>query len=151
GTTRRPKLVPLTQRNLAASARHVVATLELASDDRCFNLMPLFHIHGIVGALLASLASGGSIVCASGFDGHKVLSSMHALTSTWYTAVPTLHRAMLDALARDTSPAPKLRFVRSSSAALGTTTLTELEAAFAVPVVEAYGMTEAAHQIASNP
>ena len=151
GTTSRPKLVPLTQRNLAASARHVAATLELASDDRCFNLMPLFHIHGIVAALLASLASGGSIVCTEGFDTDAVISSMHALEPTWYTAVPTIHRAMLDALARDDAPAPPLRFLRSSSAALPTTTFTELEAAFDAPVIEAYGMTEAAHQMASNP
>ena len=151
GTTSRPKLVPLTHRNLATSARNVAATLALAPDDRCFNLMPLFHIHGIVAALLASLVTGGTIVCTSGFDADDVLGSMHELAPTWYTAVPTIHRAMLDALGRAANPPPALRFIRSSSAALPSTTLTALEEAFQAPVIEAYGMTEAAHQMASNP
>lgn len=150
GTTSRPKLVPLTHANLSASAGNVAGTLELASDDRCFNLMPLFHIHGLVAALLASLASGGSVVCTAGFDSAHVLRWMHELGPTWYTAVPTIHRAVLDALSQGGTP-PPLRFTRSSSAALPATTLAALEEAFSAPVIEAYGMTEAAHQMASNP
>jgi acyl-CoA synthetase (AMP-forming)/AMP-acid ligase II/thioesterase domain-containing protein/acyl carrier protein len=150
GTTSRPKLVPLTHANLSASAGNVAGTLGLAADDRCFNLMPLFHIHGLVAALLGSLESGGSVVCTAGFDPANVLSWMHELGPTWYTAVPTIHGAMLDALSQG-SAVPPLRFIRSSSAALPTTTLAALEEAFGAPVIEAYGMTEAAHQMASNP
>src|SRR5439155_10989751 len=140
----------LTQANLSASARHVAATLELTADDRCFNLMPLFHIHGLVAALLASLERGASVVCTTGFQAGDVLAWMHELRPTWYTAVPTIHRAMLDTLTPGTT-APALRFIRSSSAALPTSTLTDLETRFGAPVIEAYGMTEAAHQMASNP
>lgn len=150
GTTSRPKLVPLTHANLAASARNVAATLELTADDRCLNLMPLFHIHGLVAALLASLECGASVVCTPGFNRRDVLGWMHEFQPTWYTAVPTIHRAMLDAHSSEGAISP-LRFIRSSSAALPSSTLTALEERFGVPVVEAYGMTEAAHQIASNP
>jgi acyl-CoA synthetase (AMP-forming)/AMP-acid ligase II/thioesterase domain-containing protein/acyl carrier protein len=150
GTTNRPKLVPLTHGNLSTSAQNVAASLELTSADRCFNMMPLFHVHGFVGALLSSLCSGGSVVCTAGFRASKTINWMNKFEPTWYTAVPTIHGAVLDSLDAE-SPRPTLRFIRSSSAALPSTTRARLEEAFAAPVVEAYGMTEAAHQIASNP
>jgi acyl-CoA synthetase (AMP-forming)/AMP-acid ligase II len=153
GTTSRPKLVPLTQRNLATSARNVAETLSLARDDRCLNVMPLFHIHGIVAALLASLHAGGSVACTPGFHPVRVFEWIHDLEPTWLTAVPTMHQALL-ARAGESSAATRahrLRFIRSSSAALPPAVLERLEATFGVPVIEAYGMTEAAHQMASNP
>jgi len=149
GTTSRPKLVPLTHANLAASAGNVARVLELGPADRCLNVMPLFHIHGIVAALFASLVSGGSVICTPGFQSTEVVGWMADLEPTWYTAVPTLHRALVDVVARS-EWRPALRFVRSSSAPLPTTVATRLEDIFGVPVIEAYGMTEAAHQIASN-
>jgi len=149
GTTNRPKLVPLTHANLAASAGNVARTLELTPEDRCFNVMPLFHIHGIVAALFASMVSGGSVVCTPGFRPSEVVGWMADQEPTWYTAVPTLHRALVDVVATG-AWRPGLRFVRSSSAPLPTALYTRLEAVFGVPVIEAYGMTEAAHQIASN-
>ena len=153
GTTSRPKLVPLTHRRLCVSARNVAKTLRLTSHDRCLNAMPLFHIHGIVTALLASLDAGGAAICAPGFQQLRFFDWLDELQPTWYTAVPTMHAAVL-ARARDHPTAiarHRLRFVRSSSAALPLPVLSGLEAAFGVPVIEAYGMTEAAHQIASNP
>ncbi|MEO8430250.1 MAG: AMP-binding protein [Acidobacteriota bacterium] len=153
GTTSRPKLVALTGANLRASAGHIVRTLALTSSDRCLNVMPLFHIHGLVAALLASLRAGGSVVCAPGFQSPKFFDWMREFEPTWYTAVPTMHQAIL-ARARGTKGEPvkgRLRFVRSSSASLPPAVLSELESTFAVPVVEAYGMTEASHQMASNP
>ena len=150
GTTARPKRVPLTHANLAASARNVGATLALGPADRCLNVMPLFHIHGLVAATLASLAAGASVVCTPGFSAAAFLGWLDQFRPTWYTAVPTIHQAVVAATAgtpRDTS----LRFIRSSSSPLPRQTLAELERIFAVPVVEAYGMTEAAHQMASNP
>ena len=153
GTTARPKQVPLTQGNLCASIRHLQRSLALTSNDCCLNLMPLFHIHGLVGALLASLGSGGSLVCPPGFSPTEVFAWLRAFQPTWYTAVPTIHQAML-AQAKtvsETIPPGSLRFIRSSSASLPPTVMTDLELLFNVPVIEAYGMTEAAHQMASNP
>ncbi len=153
GTTSRPKLVPLTHANLAASARHVGGTLRLVPGDRCLNVMPLFHIHGLVAATLSSLAAGATVVCTPGFLAPRFFGWMRAASPTWYTAVPTMHQAILAraADAADVIAATPLRFIRSSSAALPRPTLAELERTFGVPVIEAYGMTEAAHQMASNP
>ena len=153
GTTARPKIVPLTGRNLCASARHIGATLALNANDRCLNVMPLFHIHGLVGALLTSIAAGASVVCTPGFHAPRFFGWIDVFAPTWYTAVPTMHQAIAarapaheDIIARR-----PLRFIRSSSAALPPRLLEELERLFGAPVVEAYGMTEAAHQMASNP
>ena len=150
GTTSRPKLVPLTHANLAASATAIGTTLGLGPNDRCLNVMPLFHIHGLVAAVLASLNAGGSTVCAGPFRADAFLGWLEAFRPTWYTAVPTIHAAAVGALGGG-PVASSLRFVRSSSAALPPTLMAELERTFGVPVVEAYGMTEAAHQMASNP
>ena len=149
GTTARPKAVPLTHANLLASAANVAGTLALTDEDRCLNLMPLFHIHGLVAGLTASLWAGGSVVCTSGFDREEVGRWAAEAGPTWYSAVPTIHQAMVAAVpdGRDWG----LRFIRSSSAALPPQLLARLEEVFDAPVVEAYGMTEAAHQIASNP
>lgn len=155
GTTSKPKLVPLTEQNLLRSASNVAITLELGAGDRCLNVMPLFHIHGLVAALFASLLSGGSVVCTSGFRGSDVPGWLDEYRPTWYTAVPTIHQAMLDAARHAAAEGNALRdtfrFIRSSSAALPVRVLEQLEASFGVPVIEAYGMTEAAHQMASNP
>jgi acyl-CoA synthetase (AMP-forming)/AMP-acid ligase II/thioesterase domain-containing protein/acyl carrier protein len=155
GTTGSPKLVPLTERNLLTSAANVAATLRLGPADRCLNVMPLFHIHGLVAALLGSIVAGGSIVCTAGFRARDVPGWIDEYRPTWYTAVPTIHQAMLD-VARTSAAAGRalpatFRFVRSSSAALPVPVLRNLEATFGVPVIEAYGMTEAAHQMTSNP
>jgi len=153
GTTSRPKVVPLTQASACASAQNVRAALELTPADRCLNVMPLFHIHGLVAAVLASLAGGGSVVCTAGFDADLFCDGLEATGATWYTAVPTMHQAILSRAAALRGPIEhgSLRFVRSCSSALPPQVMAGLEEAFGVPVVEAYGMTEAAHQIASNP
>jgi acyl-CoA synthetase (AMP-forming)/AMP-acid ligase II/thioesterase domain-containing protein/acyl carrier protein len=152
GTTARPKIVPLTQRNLCASAANISASLGLTPADRCLNVMPLFHIHGLVGALLSTMHAGGSVVCAGTFDADRCFDGFEQLRPTWYTAVPTMHQAIITAAARRGSrPEHSLRFIRSCSSALPPTVLSRLEHVFDVPVVEAYGMTEAAHQMACNP
>jgi acyl-CoA synthetase (AMP-forming)/AMP-acid ligase II len=153
GTTSRPKLVPLSHKNLAASAQHIGETLALAADDRCLNIMPLFHIHGLIAAVLSSLAAGASVFCTPGFDALRFFRWLEEAKPTWYTAVPTMHQAILARAARnpDAVAASRLRFIRSSSASLPPQVMLELEAAFSCPVLESYGMTEAAHQMASNP
>jgi acyl-CoA synthetase (AMP-forming)/AMP-acid ligase II/thioesterase domain-containing protein len=153
GTTARPKIVPLTHGQLSASARNVADVLELRPTDRCLNVMPLFHIHGLVAALLASLHAGGSVACTPGFQQVHLFEWLRELEPTWLTAVPTMHHAILQRARREPQlvEAHGLRFLRSSSAALPLPVLEGLEAVFHVPVVEAYGMTEAAHQMASNP
>lgn len=153
GTTSRPKLVPLTHANLCHSACNVAATLQLQPADRCLNVMPLFHIHGLVAALLASLSAGASVVAVPRFEASRFFGWLAEFRPSWYTAVPTIHQAVLGvSRAEGLGPAKSnLRLIRSSSSALPPAVMLELESHFGVPVVEAYGMTEAAHQMASNP
>jgi acyl-CoA synthetase (AMP-forming)/AMP-acid ligase II len=153
GTTSRPKIVPLLHSNVCASARNVGASLALTPQDRCLNVMPLFHIHGLIAAVTASLAAGGSIWCAPGFDALRFFRWMEDAKPSWYTAVPTMHQAILSRARRnmDVIANTRLRFLRSSSASLPTQVMTELNATFGAPVIESYGMTEAAHQMTSNP
>ena len=153
GTTSRPKLVPLTWRNLRESATNISHTLRLTPGDRCLNVMPLFHIHGLIASVLSSLRAGGSVVCTPGFVAPSFFDWMDEFAPTWYSAVPTMHQSILARAPRhaDSRRRSRLRFVRSSSAPLPIAVLHELEGTFGVPVVEAYGMTEAAHQMTSNP
>lgn len=153
GTTSRPKLVPLSHANLSASAANIGATLALTPADRCLNIMPLFHIHGLVAAVLASLAAGGSVFCTPGFNALRFFSWLGDAAPTWYTAVPTMHQAILARAGRndDAIAVARLRFVRSSSASLPPQVMTEMESVFGCPVIESYGMTEATHQMTSNP
>ena len=153
GTTARPKRVPLTHSNLCASATNIAGSLKLTPDDRCLNILPLFHIHGLIGALLASFAAGSSIACTSGLAGGSFFEWLDELHPTWYTAVPTMHQAIVDGAHEHRAVIQRnpLRFIRSSSAALPVPLETALERCFGAPVIQAYGMTEAAHQIASNP
>ena len=145
GTTSRPKLVPLTHADLCASAANIGQTLGLGPEDCCLNVMPLFHIHGLAAALLASLFCGASVICTGGFEAAAFFSCLELLQPTWYTAVPTIHQAVL-AAAGDHAPSiarHRLRLVRSSSSALPPAVMRGLEETFGVPAVEAYGMTEA--------
>jgi len=153
GTTSRPKIVPLLQSNVAASAQNIGASLGLKSDDRCLNVMPLFHIHGLVAAVSASLAAGASIWCSPGFNALSFFSWMKEARPTWYTAVPTMHQAILSRAGRnaETIKEVPLRFLRSSSASLPAQVMAQLHETFGAPVIEAYGMTEAAHQMCCNP
>ena len=152
GTTSRPKIVPLTQANLCVSADNIRETLRLQERDRCLNVMPLFHIHGLVGAMLSSISAGASVACPPGFDATRFFEWLVEFQPTWYTAVPTIHQSILAVAEsnRDVISRFPLRFIRSSSSALPSRVMTELEAAFHAPVIESYGMTEASHQMASN-
>ena len=149
GTTSRPKIVPLRQRNLARSARNIAASLELTAADRSLDVMPLFHIHGIMAGLLAPLSAGGSVVCTPGFDAFKFHRWLDELRPTYYRRCRRCTRWCWRA-PRDRRPTT-LRFVRSSSASLPGPVLEELRELFDVPVIEAYGMTEASHQMTCNP
>ena len=153
GTTSRPKIVPLLQSNVAASAENIHNSLALIADDCCLNVMPLFHIHGLVAAVSASLAAGASISCAPGFDALKFYGWLGEIDPSWYTAVPTMHQAILARAPRNAEiiENARLRFLRSSSSSLPGPVMTQLAETFGAPVVEAYGMTEAAHQMCCNP
>ena len=153
GTTSRPKIVPLSQRNVCASARHIRETLHFTPQDRGLNIMPLFHIHGLIAAMLAPISAGASVFCTPGFDALKFFSWMDEAKPTFYSAVPTMHQAILTRASRNAEVIARnpLRFIRSSSSSIPPQVIAELEATFKAPLVEAYGMTEAAHQMASNP
>lgn len=153
GTTSRPKIVPLSQRNVTASAANIAETLRLSPDDRCLNIMPMFHIHGLIAAVLSSVGAGASIWCSPGFNALSFFNWAVEARPSWYTAVPTMHQAILSRAGRNREIVDQagLRFIRSSSASLPPQVMQELEDVFGCPVIEAYGMTEASHQMASNP
>ena len=153
GTTSRPKIVPLLQSNIFASAHNILHSLALTPKDRCLNIMPLFHIHGLIAAVAASLAAGGQVCCTPGFNALRFFADLEAIAPTWYTAVPTMHQAILARAARNPQIIEKagLRFLRSSSSSLPAPVMQQLIATFGAPVIEAYGMTEATHQMCSNP
>jgi len=153
GTTSRPKIVPLTQRNLAASAQHIAATLRFVPGDCGLNIMPLFHIHGLIAGVLAPLSAGSQVFCTPGFNALKFFGWMDEARPTWFTAVPTMHQAILARAGKsaDVIQRNPLRFLRSSSSSMPPQVIAEAEAVFGAPLVEAYGMTEATHQMTSNP
>ncbi len=152
GTTSRPKIVPLTHANLCISAHNISRALRLSQNDRSLCVMPLFHVHGLVGSLISSIAAGAATYCASGFQAPRFFDWMEECRPTWYSAVPTMHQAILSrAVSLQVTIPHELRFIRSSSAPLQPRLAEELERFFGVPVVEAYSMTEASHQIALNP
>jgi len=153
GTTSRPNIVPLSHRNIISSTRQIQNVLQLSPADRCLNIMPLFHVHGLMAAVSASLAAGASVWCTPGFNALRFFSWMNEVSPTWYTAVPTMHQAILARSRghREILDRRQLRFIRSASAPLPPQVMEKLEKSFQAPVIEAYGMTEATHQIASNP
>ncbi len=153
GTTSRPKIVPLRQINVTASASHIGVSLALTPGDVSLNLMPLFHIHGLIAATLASVAAGGAVSCTPGFNAFRFFAWFDEVRPTWVTAVPTMHQTLLQYAERNREilARGRLRLLRSSSASLPPQVMTALEEAFGVPVLESYGMTEAAHQMAANP
>lgn len=153
GTTSRPKLVPLSAANLCASAANIRTTLQLQPGDRGLNIMPLFHIHGLIAGVLAPLSAGSSVYCTPGFNALKFFSWMEDAKPSWYTAVPTMHQAIVGRARgnAETIRNNPLRFMRSSSSSMPPQVIRELEAIFGAPLIESYGMTEATHQMASNP
>jgi acyl-CoA synthetase (AMP-forming)/AMP-acid ligase II len=152
GTTSRPKIVPLSNANICASARNISASLKLTAQDKGLVIMPLFHIHGLIASLSAPLSVGGEVCCSTGFNALKFFGWLDETKPTWYSGVPTMHQAIMTRAGgnADVIKNHRLRFIRSSSSSLPTRTISEVEATFRVPIIEAYGMTEAAHQMASN-
>ena len=154
GTTSRPKRVPLSNRNLTVSAYNIVNTYELSSEDTSLCVMPLFHVHGIVASTLSTLISGGTIIVPSRFNALNFWPTVRNNRVTWFSAVPSMHQALLNRAHRNSEKETVydgLRFIRSCSAALPANIMMEMEQTFGVPMLEAYGMTEAAHQMTSNP
>lgn len=150
GTTSRPKGVPLTHKNLTISSNNVVSTYQLSSSDTTLLVMPLFHVHGLLGASLSTLTSGGTVVITPRFSASSFWPHVKKYGVTWYSAVPTIHQVLL--IRADDIPSDhSLRFIRSCSSALSPDILAALEKKTNTPVLEAYGMTEASHQMASNP
>jgi acyl-CoA synthetase (AMP-forming)/AMP-acid ligase II len=151
GSTSRPKGVPLTHTNVLRSTLNIVSHYALTSADRSLVVMPLFHGHGLIGAALATLASGGVAILPSRFSASQFWGLFRKHGATWYTAVPTIHEVLLERADSDGAPDHGPRFIRSCSSALAPAVLANLEKRFGAPVLEAYGLTEAAHQVASNP
>jgi acyl-CoA synthetase (AMP-forming)/AMP-acid ligase II len=152
GTTSRPKGVPLTHANLMASVRNIVAHYQLSPADIGLVVMPLFHVHGLVGATLSPLFAGGTVVTPPRFSASTFWPTVQAHRVNWYSSAPTIHQVLLTRADNDRAPAhSEFRFIRSCSAPLAPATLSQLESRFDAPVLEAYAMTEASHQMTSNP
>jgi len=153
GTTSTPKLVPLTHRNICNSIYNISKSLELTENDRCLNIMPLYHAHAIFTPLLASLQVGGTIICSPGFNEKHFFSWLFEEQPTWYSAVPTIHQSILRSYRQGEKIklAKSLRFIRSASSSLPPTVYKELREIFDVPVIEAYGLSEAASVVTTNP
>ncbi len=151
GTTSRPKGVPLTHANLMTSIRNIARTYQLTPGDASLIVMPLFHVHGLLGATLSTLHTGGTAVIPARFSASTFWPHAAAHRVNWYSAVPTIHQVLLARADADQAPRGVLRFIRSCSSALAPAVFAQLEERFGAPVLEAYGMTEAAHQMSSNP
>ena len=155
GTTSRPKRVPLTHHNLLTSIKNIVETYNLSDEDVSLCVMPLFHVHGLLASTLSTLASGGTIVLPSRFNALGFWQMISENSVTWFSGVPSMHQTLL-ARAQRTQGDPlssshQLRFIRSCSSPLSPATMLGIEETFGIPVLEAYGMTEASHQMSSNP
>jgi acyl-CoA synthetase (AMP-forming)/AMP-acid ligase II len=149
GTTRRPKQVPLLQRNLMASVRAIGEHYQLSEADVSYCAMPLFHIHGLVASALAQLAAGGAVVTPRRLAPRRYWQQVTAQGVTWVSASPTMHQELIEH--GSAPPQPAFRFVRSCSSALPPGLMKRLAGIYQAPVLEAYGMTEASHQMTSNP
>lgn len=148
GTTGRPKSVPLTHNNISTSMRNIANTYELSNTDRTYIVMPLFHVHGLIGGLLSTFSTQGTVIVPIRFSAKQFWGDFIKFKANWYTAVPTIHQILLHV--PKPNPLPKIRFIRSCSSALAPATLEKLEFEFKAPVLEAYAMTEASHQMCSN-
>ena len=151
GSTGRPKRVPLRHYNLAVSSANIANTYALSEADVSLCIMPLFHIHGLIGSTMATLLSGGVVVVPLKFNALSFWRTVREHRVTWYSGVPTMHQMVLARTHHKAVEAASLRFMRSCSAPLSAELIHKMEDVFGVPFVEAYGMTEAAHQMTSNP
>ncbi len=153
GTTARPKVVPLSQRNVLASASNLAASLQLTAADRCLHFLPMFHIGGIVDVLATPLLTGGQAFCSVSFSAPSFFRDLETFRPSWTQAVPVMLEEMLaNAPAHAALLANhSLRLVRSVSAPLAAPRMIAFEKVFNVPVIEIYGMTETTGVITSNP
>jgi acyl-CoA synthetase (AMP-forming)/AMP-acid ligase II len=151
GSTGRPKRVPLRHFNLAVSSANIANTYALSDEDVSLCVMPLFHIHGLIGSTMATLLSGGTLVVPAKFNALSFWRTVREHRVTWYSGVPTMHQLLMARTQQKPAEARSLRFIRSCSAPLSAELIRRIEEVFGVPFVEAYGMTEASHQMTSNP
>jgi acyl-CoA synthetase (AMP-forming)/AMP-acid ligase II len=151
GSTGRPKRVPLRHFNLAVSAANIANAYSLTGDDISLCVMPLFHVHGLIGSTMSTLLSGGTVVVPTKFNALSFWRTVREHRVTWFSGVPTMHQLLMARAHEKPVEAATLRFIRSCSAPLSAELIHKIEGLFGVPFVEAYGMTEAAHQMTSNP
>jgi acyl-CoA synthetase (AMP-forming)/AMP-acid ligase II len=150
GTTGDPKVMALTEFQLLYTARQVAIHHELSAEDRGFNPLPLFHINAEVVGLLATLVAGATLVLDDRFHRTGFWDVMRQRRVTWINAVPAIVTLLADVGPAEEVPSG-IRFTRSASAPLPAHTMTTFEARTGIPVLETYGMTEAASQITANP
>ncbi|MFD1465654.1 AMP-binding protein [Lapidilactobacillus mulanensis] len=150
GTTGKPKGVGLTHQQVYAEVQNVISAHRLNVEETTLLCMPLFHINAQVIAFLSTICSGGQIVLAQKFSASRFWGWINDNHVTWVSAAPAMISILLKRDGEGTAPS-YLRFVRSASAPLAPTFAQEFEKRFNVPVIQSYGMTEAASQICVNP
>jgi len=150
GTTGNPKAVGLTHGQIFKTAQNIISSHELSPQDITYCFLPLFHINAQVVAVLSTFLSEGKIVIAPKFSASKFWRVIHEHKVTWVSAVPAVISILLNT-PRPEQISKHLRFIRSASSQLPMVNARRFEQGFGIPVIQSYGMTEAASQICVNP
>ena len=151
GTTRLPKLAPISHQNVLASAERLKVWLDLSPTDRCLSVASPYYSHGLTVTVFTPLLTGGSIAFPEHPMTFDIESSFHRFKPTWYSASPTLHQFILDKARGHPNPRAMhyLRFILSGGMKLSEPLRKNLESLFGAPVLDHYGSTETA-QMACN-
>jgi acyl-CoA synthetase (AMP-forming)/AMP-acid ligase II len=150
GTTGDPKGVILDEYQIAWTADHVRTSHRLSPADRGLTALPFFHVNGPVVGLCASIMAGSTIVIARKFSRSHFWSWIEEYQVTWASIVPSIVTILLGTEKPAFLPGA-LRFMRTGAAALPATDLRAFEAKFGIPLIETYGLSEAASQMTANP
>lgn len=150
GSTGEKKLVPHTLGDMLVAAATIALSWNLTANDVSCNLMPLFHVGGIVRQLFAPILSGGGVICCPSFDPSIFWALLANQAFNWYYAVPTMHQIILqtgtEVVENNKSLietiSPRLRIIANAGGGLLPSTAVELRHVFQANVLPSYGMTE---------
>jgi acyl-CoA synthetase (AMP-forming)/AMP-acid ligase II len=150
GTTGAPKVIALSTNQVLSTAKLIAHHHRLGESDRGINPLPLWHINAEVVGLLATLVAGGSLVLDERFHRTEFWRLVDEYEATWINAVPAIISRLAVPSGGEVAPR-RVRFVRSASAPLAPALFEEFEATWEIPILQTYGMTEAASQICATP
>ncbi|KAL7933582.1 hypothetical protein V8C35DRAFT_59088 [Trichoderma chlorosporum] len=144
GTSGSKKVVPLTIHSIISGIGFVVDSWGLAAPDICLNMMPLYHVGGLVRNVFAPIFSGGSTVCCSAFDPNLFWDVIQEVPVTWYYASPSMHALILAAASERQAALQQSRIRLTCNAAGGLlpSLACRLRDTFKCTILPSYGMTE---------